>query len=75
MQLLAAKKILTIGRKIDEAVTKWETGKSVPLFTDDDLTTDCDSVNEMKEKNREYFGGTREEAISLGYKPCGRCEP
>lgn len=36
---------------------------------------ECDSVNDMKEKNKEYFNGTREEAISKGYTPCGRCHP
>ena len=36
---------------------------------------DCESVNDMKEKNKEYFKGTREEAISKGYTPCGRCHP
>ncbi|MBP1534198.1 MAG: DNA/RNA non-specific endonuclease [Ruminococcus sp.] len=36
---------------------------------------DCPSVDEMKAKNREYFYGTREEAINKGYKPCGRCNP
>ena len=36
---------------------------------------DCDSVNQMKEKNRLDFGGTREEAISMGYVPCKNCNP
>ena len=35
----------------------------------------CPSVQETKEKNRENFYGTREEAIEKGYKPCGRCSP
>ena len=35
----------------------------------------CPSVEEMKEKNREDFFGTREEALALGYQPCGRCHP
>jgi len=35
----------------------------------------CDSVNDMKEKNKEEFYGTRDEAIELGYKPCGVCKP
>ena len=35
----------------------------------------CSSVSDMKEKNKEYFSGTREEAISRGYKPCKRCNP
>lgn len=36
---------------------------------------DCDSVNDMKEKNRQEFTGTREEIIGMGYSPCGRCKP
>lgn len=35
----------------------------------------CPSIDEMKEKNRAPFSGTREEAIEMGYKPCGRCAP
>lgn len=35
---------------------------------------DCPSVTEMKPKNRRFFS-TRQEAIDLGYKPCGRCSP
>ena len=36
---------------------------------------DCDSVNEMKEKNKQVFNGTREEVIEMGYSPCGKCKP
>lgn len=35
----------------------------------------CPSVIEMKPKNREYFYGSREEALALGYEPCGACKP
>ena len=35
----------------------------------------CDSVNEIKEKNKLFFYGTRDEAIAAGYDPCGRCHP
>ena len=35
----------------------------------------CSSVNDMKEKNKVYFYGTREEAIEKGYTPCKRCNP
>ncbi len=35
----------------------------------------CSSVNDMKEKNKQEFFGTRDEAIALGYSPCGRCKP
>lgn len=35
----------------------------------------CSSVNDMKEKNKQEFFGTCDEAISNGYSPCGRCKP
>ena len=35
----------------------------------------CSSVEDMKEKNRADFHGTREELIDMGYSPCGRCKP
>ena len=36
---------------------------------------DCSSVAQMKEENRVYFEGTREEIMEMGYTPCGQCEP
>lgn len=36
---------------------------------------DCSSVQDMKEKNKEEFYGSREEAIARGFVPCGRCKP
>ena len=35
----------------------------------------CSSVNDMKEKNKQEFFGTRDESIAQGYSPCGRCKP
>ncbi|MBR3277005.1 MAG: MBL fold metallo-hydrolase [Eubacterium sp.] len=35
----------------------------------------CSSVNRMKESNKWYFHGTRDELINLGYEPCGNCRP
>jgi len=35
----------------------------------------CDSVKDMKEKNKKYSNQTREEIIAEGYKPCDRCRP
>jgi len=35
----------------------------------------CKSVNQMKEKNKEFFTGTREEVINKGYDPCKNCNP
>ena len=36
---------------------------------------DCSSVRDMAEHNKEYFDGTREEAIERGFVPCKRCNP
>ena len=35
----------------------------------------CDSVKDMADHNKEYFDGTKEEAIEKGYTPCHRCNP
>lgn len=35
----------------------------------------CESVQDMSDKNKEYFAGNREEAIESGYSPCKRCNP
>lgn len=35
----------------------------------------CNSVSKMKESNKLYFNGTRDELISKGYDPCGNCHP
>ena len=55
----------------------------VPVGTDYILNTNtkkfhypsCSSVKQMKDKNKEYYNGTREECINMGYDPCGRCDP
>ena len=36
---------------------------------------DCSGAKDIKEKNREEYTGTREELLSEGYEPCGRCKP
>ena len=35
----------------------------------------CDSVKDMKEKNKMYYEGTKDELIQQGYDPCKRCCP
>ncbi len=35
----------------------------------------CNSVKQMKDKNKAYFVGTREEVIAQGYNSCGNCHP
>lgn len=36
---------------------------------------DCDSVQAMKEKNKQIIESTREEIIEMGYTPCAMCNP
>lgn len=36
---------------------------------------DCSGTMEIKEKNKEEYTGSRNELISAGYEPCGRCRP
>ncbi len=35
----------------------------------------CSSVKRMKESNKMFFTGTRDELVSRGYSPCGNCHP
>lgn len=35
----------------------------------------CKSVNQMKDKNKKYYTGTRDEVIGMGYDPCKNCNP
>lgn len=35
----------------------------------------CKSAGQIKAKNRKEFSGTRDDAISQGYTPCGNCNP
>lgn len=36
---------------------------------------DCDSVNQMSDRNKAEYHGSREDLVSKGYKPCGNCHP
>lgn len=35
----------------------------------------CQSIQDMKGKNKEYYNGDRETLIEQGYSPCGSCKP
>ena len=35
----------------------------------------CSSVDDMKEKNKQIYTGSRDEGINMGYVPCKRCNP
>ena len=36
---------------------------------------DCSSVEDMSEKYKQEYTGTRQDLIDQGYEPCGRCKP
>lgn len=36
---------------------------------------DCDSVSSMSPSNKEYYKGSRQALLEMGYKPCGSCNP
>ncbi|MBR4182550.1 MAG: DNA/RNA non-specific endonuclease [Lachnospiraceae bacterium] len=70
-------------RQIEEVPDNEMAGTVIPEGTTYVLNTnslkfhkpECDSVGDMKPKNTEFFSGTREEAMKMGYDPCGRCNP
>lgn len=35
----------------------------------------CGSVKQMAEKNKQFYSGTRDEVIGMGYDPCKKCNP
>lgn len=35
----------------------------------------CSGVDDMKEKNKQIYTGSRDEVINMGYVPCKRCNP
>ena len=35
----------------------------------------CSSVNSMKDKNKDYYTGSRDDVVAMGYEPCKRCNP
>ena len=35
----------------------------------------CGSVKQMKDENKGYYHGTRDDLIGMGYSPCGNCHP
>jgi DNA-entry nuclease len=36
---------------------------------------DCQSVSDMKDSNKQYYHGSRDDLINQGYKACGNCRP
>lgn len=68
---------------IETKLTEAEPIKTEPVGTEYVLNTNskkfhypsCGSVAKMKESNKEYYTGTREELIAMGYEPCKNCDP
>lgn len=36
---------------------------------------DCKNAQDIKQENRQFYCGTRKSVISMGYSPCGGCNP
>jgi DNA-entry nuclease len=74
---------VTVTNSSDSASNETVTGNESETSTTYILNTNtkvfhyptCSSVDQMSEKNKKAYNGTRSEAIALGYKPCGRCKP
>ena len=68
---------------VTQATTKQDEPQAAPAGTDYVMNKNtkkfhypsCKSVKQMKEKNKGYYTGTRDELISMGYDPCGNCHP
>lgn len=63
------------GEAAQQQVGEAEVSYILNMNTDKFHYPECDSVDDMKEENKAEFSGTRDEAIALGYEPCGNCNP
>lgn len=59
--------------------TKSEESKSVDYILNKNTKKfhypSCGSVKQMKESNKKYFSGNRQDVINQGYDPCKKCNP
>ncbi|MCH5212585.1 MAG: hypothetical protein J1G06_06200 [Oscillospiraceae bacterium] len=55
--------------------TSSETTYILNMHTKKFHSPSCSSVNDMNEKNKRKFTGTRDKVIAQGYTPCKRCDP
>lgn len=53
----------------------WETTYVLNTNTKKFHYPTCSSVDDMKEKNKQIYTGSRDEVINMGYVPCKRCNP
>ena len=79
----------TASESLTEAPTEAPTVAPEPEPSESEKTTDyvlntntkkfhyasCSSAKQIKETNKGYYSGTRDELIAMGYDPCGRCLP
>ena len=65
----------TLSNEGNESATPEGTDYVVNTNTGKFHYPDCKSVKRMKEKNKTYFTGDRQELIDKGYTPCGNCHP
>lgn len=73
----------TVSEKEPESMTHMEENPTVPsgityvinINTKKFHLPECSSVDEMKEKNKQYSETDREELLKQGYLPCGNCNP
>ena len=75
--------VVTTSATTQASTKKEEPVKPAPVGTDYILNLNskkfhypsCKSVKQMKEANKGYYTGTRDEVIAKGYSPCGNCDP
>lgn len=60
-----------VGEEVDSEAVNYIANKNTGKFH----YPDCPSVDEMKEKNKLYWTGSRDELTDQGYVPCKRCNP
>ena len=60
---------------ITTAITPTETTYVLNISSKKFHLTDCRYANDISEKNKQSFSGTREQLIDEGYTPCGNCQP
>lgn len=64
-----------------EVTTVYETAESIEITyiinvnTGKFHYTDCPSVEQMNDKNKQEYSGDRDYLDSIGYKPCKKCKP
>ena len=59
----------------EEGIPEWTGSYVVNINTKKLHLPTCSGVSDIREDSREEFSGTKEEALALGYEPCGRCHP